>query len=295
MSRDSQARGWMITLPEEHYPREKVEELLAKDSYSYVGQLEEGGKTAYRHWQIFLQTKSPTRFSTLKNLLAKAHIEQRRGTITQAVEYVTKEDSRVEGEPPLEWGEIRGLSQGKRSDLDELRELALDSNMSYDELLSEVPAASRHHQMTRELLGVRARREHGRQLRDVQVTWLWGAPGIGKTRALYDAYNPADFFRVTDYKNPFDAYSGEPILVLDEYRGQFPPALMLNLLDRYPLELPARYSNHQAQFTQVIIISNFPPQECTEGWRERSKAALMRRLHRVIHQTEEYPGSDESD
>lgn len=294
MSQDTQARGWMLTLPEEHYPRERVEELLAKDSYSYVGQLEEGGKTAYRHWQIFLQTKSPTRFSTLKNLLAKAHIEQRRGTIAQAVAYVTKEDSRVPDEPPLEWGEIRGLSQGKRSDLDELRELALASDMSYDELLSEVPAASRHHQMTKELLGVRARREYGRALRDVQVTWVWGAPGIGKTRAVYDWFDPTDFYRVTDYSHPFDGYDGEKVLVLDEFRGQLSRPLLFNLLDRYPMELPARYSNRQAAFTRVVIVSNFSPERISRDWDDRSQRALLRRIHEVIHQTEEYNGVDES-
>ena len=53
-------------------------------------------------------------------------------------------------------------------------------------------------------------------------------------------------------------YKGEEILCLDEFNSSLNIQFMNNLLDCYPLTLPARYSNKQACFTKIYIISNIP-------------------------------------
>ncbi|RYQ44121.1 replication protein [Bifidobacterium pseudolongum subsp. globosum] len=66
----------------------------------------------------------------------------------------------------------------------------------------------------------------------------------------------SDAYRVSEYIHPFDGYQGEATLILDEFDGTLPLSLLLNVLDGYRLELPARYSNRLAKYTRVIIISN---------------------------------------
>ena len=88
---------------------------------------------------------------------------------------------------------------------------------------------------------------------------IFGESGVGKSRYLADAYGYEAMYRVNDYRNPFDGYDGQTVLVLEECAGQIPSAEMLQLLDRYPMELRARYSNKLSCFTEVVVVSNRAP------------------------------------
>ena len=92
--KDPESRGWILTLPFAEYDRAAVEEGLGRYA-AYVGQHERGEETGYEHWQIYLEHATPVRFSTLHNLFPKGHFERRQGTRAQAVEYVTKEETRA--------------------------------------------------------------------------------------------------------------------------------------------------------------------------------------------------------
>lgn len=58
-------------------------------------------------------------------------------------------------------------------------------------------------------------------------------------------------------------YNGQDVLCLDEFNSNelnssWNIQFFNNLLDCYPLALPARYSNKQACYTKVAIIANIP-------------------------------------
>jgi hypothetical protein len=60
---------------------------------------------------------------------------------------------------------------------------------------------------------------------------------------------------------------------------------MLNYLDGYPLEMPSRYSDKQACYTKVYIITNIPLDEQypnIQNFEPKSWEALKRRIHKVI-------------
>ena len=125
--------------------------------------------------------------------------------------------------------------------------------------------------------------------RAVQVFYFYGASGTGKTRSIFAAHKPEDICRITDYggKNgiKFDSYHGQPVLVFEEFREQLPISSMLNYLDIYPLQLPARYHDRVACYTTIYITSNISLEEqyrdiqrCQpETWK-----AFLRRIHNVI-------------
>ena len=96
--------------------------------------------------------------------------------------------------------------------------------------------------------------------RDLTVTYLFGSTGTGKTWGIFNKYDPRDICRITNYgtKNgiKFDSYYFQGTLVFEEFHSQIPIADMLNYLDKYPLTLPARYSDRQACYTQVFLTSN---------------------------------------
>ena len=275
--KNSQSRGWLITVPETAVSQEELEEALGGYAF-FAGQLEEGGKTQYRHWQLYLEHTSPVRFSTLRSRLPKeAHLERRQGTKAQALTYVTKEDTRVG--PQIRHGELEiEDEQGRRTDLEVFHEAIVRDGRTAAEVMLEYPGSVRYSHHLAALQRAReARAGRGRE-RNVLTVYVWGAPGVGKTRFAFETFVAEDMYRVTDYTHPFDGYVGESVLVLDEFAGQLPLDLLLNVLDRYPLSLPARYNNRWAAFTSVLVLSNHPLSHWYPIASETRRMALARRF-----------------
>lgn len=97
--------------------------------------------------------------------------------------------------------------------------------------------------------------------REIETWYIWGKTGVGKTRYVLEKYGYRNVYRITDYKNPFDGYKGEDVICFDEFSSSLSIQNMNNLLDCYPLSLPARYSNKQACYTKIYIISNIKIEE----------------------------------
>ena len=118
--------------------------------------------------------------------------------------------------------------------------------------------------------------------RELDVSYITGATGAGKTRSVMEKYGYQNVYRVTDYDHPFDSYKGQDVIVFEEFRSSLKIQDMLNYLDGYPCELPCRYNNKLACFTKVYIITNisFNQQyiniqaESKETWK-----AFCRRIH----------------
>ena len=271
--------------------RKEIEEALA--SYNYLGQLEEGEEDGYRHWQLLIDGgKSPIRFSTLKNKLPTAHLEPRRGPMQQAVEYVTKETTRVTGEPRLEHGIIRHSDEkGRRKDVEVVREAILEKGLSADEVFLQIPEAAHMTLFVEKLISARDRSRHTKP-RQIEVIWLYGPPGTGKT-SLAVELGDTSYYRVTDYKNPFDGYMGEETLILDEFDGEMRLSTLLNILDFWPTTLPARYTNKTARFNQVVLVSNEAPWTFYT-WEPLSRRRALARRINATTRVDEYGAYDET-
>ena len=99
-----------------------------------------------------------------------------------------------------------------------------------------------------------------------------------------DKYGYENVYRVTDYLHPFDNYKGQKVLLLEEFRGSLKINDMLNYLDGYPLELPCRYNNKSACYTDVFICTNIDLLEQYTNIQKEQKEtwnAFLRRLDYV--------------
>lgn len=287
MSTNKQSRGWLLTLPADEYDAATVRAGLA--SWPYVGQQETGEETGYRHWQVYVESPGAIRFSTLRRAFSKGHFEQRKGTKQQAYDYCTKaetavEGSRIESTPKIV---LEESGRGARTDLTALHAMIADDGMSVDQVLLAVPSAARFVTSLRAIEQARDRAA-ATSLRDVKVEYWHGPTGVGKTRALWERYG-TDAYTVSDYRHPFDGYAGQSVLVLDEYRGQLPISQLLQLLDVYPVELPARYANKMAAYQRVYIVSNEPLD--LAALYPKAKRTTIDALRRRIHEVRDF-GAD---
>ena len=121
--------------------------------------------------------------------------------------------------------------------------------------------------------------------RTLDVTYITGPAGVGKSRAIMEKHGHEQVYRITDKKNPWDGYRGQPVVVFEEYRSNYGIENMLNWLDGYPIMLPCRYANRPARFTTVYLVTNLELDEqfCnTQELYPSTWGAFLRRIRNVI-------------
>jgi len=100
------------SLPEEHFS-------VSHDNFKYIiYQIEQCPTTRRYHVQGFIKCSRKTGIAKLKSehpILDSAHLERRKGTVLEAINYCRKEDSRIAG--PYSYG-TEPTGQGQRSDRD---------------------------------------------------------------------------------------------------------------------------------------------------------------------------------
>lgn len=259
----------------------KYVEKLEHIKYS-VFQVEKGSSNETEHIQMFLIFTIGKRFSTIKKLFPTAHFEECKGNNVQCRDYCSKSDTRVSG--PYEIGQF--AEQRSRTDIKNFFEL-LDSGVSDLEIRELYPSLYlKEFKKISELRMARKKEIYSKQKRDVEVTFVYGPSGVGKSTYVDNLIQGEDCFRVDTFDNSaFTGYSGEDILLIDEFKGQFNIQFMNRLLDCFPIKLRGLGSLIQACFTKVYIISNFSYRELYKSEQEENSgqyAGFVRRLHKIV-------------
>ena len=267
---DPQSRKWGVTInnPDKVcLDREKLIAALGELPYLYACFCFEVGEKGTLHVHIYIYSPAPMRFSRIKKVFPTAHIERARGNHSENIDYITKSGKWVETDkaetnlPETFWesGEPPEDQPGKEDKKRKLIEM-VNSGMTNAEILEEDPSYAYQIKHMNEIRQTLIEAEYKVKDRDVQVTFVTGATGTGKTRDIHEMYGAENICRITNYRNNgqvyFDSYHAEDVIVFEEFTGQIPITDMLNYLDRYPLKLPARYMDRQACYTKVYITSN---------------------------------------
>lgn len=296
MTKDSQSRKWQLTINnpvEKGYTHDYLKEHLAKfKSCVYWCMSDEVGldeRTPHTH--VYMACSSAVRFSTLMKHFEGAHFEMCKGTSQQNRDYVykegkykgsAKEDTRVEGTQE-EWGEMPVERQGKRNDLADLYDM-IRSGMSTYDILQDCPEFMLNLTDIEQTRLIVNQEVYRKTFRELEVTYIYGATGTGKTRYVMEKYGYENVYRVTNYKHPFDSYKGQDVLLFDEFRSSLLLGDMLKYLDGYPVDLPCRFSDKHACYTKVYFTTNIGLfDQYTDVQRKELETwnAFLRRIHHV--------------
>lgn len=116
-----------------------------------------------------------------------------------------------------------------------------------------------------------------------EVHVRWGEPGTGKSRYIYDNYEPEDIYELNlgDGSSKsvwWDGYRGQKVILINDFDGELGWKYLLRLLDRYPFRMQVKGAHCWRLCTHIYITSNDPP----ENWYGPiNYAPLMRRLTTV--------------
>ena len=299
MENNTQARKWALVINnplEAGLDHAAIREILRRFAPSYFCMADEVATTGTYHTHIFLLAPSPIRFSTIKNRFPTAHIEKAYGSAKANRAYILKEghwadtdkaETSVSGTFE-EWGD---LPAEKEEEAPEMFKLIQDlrAGKTVMEIIEDNPKLAFRIREIETLRQAILEEKYGAENRALEVTYLYGASGTGKTWGIFETHDRKSICRITDYGGRngvrFDAYHCQDVLVLEEFHSQIPISAMLNYLDIYPLTLPARYTDRIACYTKVYITSNIPLEEQyrdiqryqMETWR-----AFLRRVQNVI-------------
>lgn len=271
-------RRWALTL--NNYTEDElrsVKELPKGNITNYVFGLETG-EEGTPHIQGFIHFKNAKTLTATKKFLGsdRWHLEAARGTDFENWTYCQKTDvdAWTYGDEPVEDGDLSVWARIVNH---------IDEGKSTNEIIRMYPETAMRCITAIEKYRLDVDRKNA-GWRDVEVIYMSGGTGIGKTRYVMDKYGYENVYRATDKKHPFDMYAGQDVLVFEEFRSSYKIEDMLNWLDGYPIELPARYANKMAKFTKVFIISNWnyyqQYEKCQEDYPETFDA-LTRRVSKL--------------
>lgn len=269
---NKRSRGWCFTF--NNYSDidycNLVSSFEANSCMEYYVIGKEVGESGTPHLQGYIYLKNARSGNSIRNDFSKRiHWEERKGTHLQAAEYCKKDgDFR-------EWG-TAPKGQGARTDLVQMTS-RVSEGKSNKEILEE--------------FGDRALRTIGNldKARAILLTkkrdWImdvriyYGAPGSGKTRAVWEEFGVDNVYPKMPGKW-WDHYSGQECVLIDDFDPDncFDSTydFYLKLLDRYPLMIEWRNGSGWFCSKTIIFTSNFHP----DDWfpKRFNKTAFFRRV-----------------
>jgi len=206
-----------------------------------------------------------TRLAGVRNIFGPYHAELTRSSA--ALDYVWKEDTRVEG-TQFELGRLAHKRNCKR-DWDSIRELAKANRL--DEL--DAGTFVTHYRTLKAIATDNLVAEPIERT----VAVFWGATGTGKSRRAWAEASFSAFPK--DPRTKFwCGYQGQAHVVIDEFRGGIDIGHLLRWLDRYPVIVEVKGGATALKATHIWITSNLDPRLWYPDLDQSTVDALMRRL-----------------
>lgn len=286
--RGPRGKRWCITW--NNYSEEALEELKVRLTplidYGILGR--EVGAGGTRHIQGYCEFKQRYRLSQLKNsICADAHFELARGTGQQNCSYCSKSD-----QEPWCYGELGRYNRGSETPRD--RPVRDELATRFSELISS-DGASGARTFACEYPGVwyfsgsTLLRNYGilqdaRDRPNIKVTWIYGPPGVGKSRKAHEELPQA--YLKDGRTKWWNGYMYEVSVIIDDFapRG-IDITHLLVWFDRYKCRVETKGGYMPLWAETFYVTSNFHPCDVykgEDGAEHPQLPALLRRIS-IIH------------
>jgi len=274
----------------------------------YIFAALETGESGTKHYQGYLELNRHKDLAWIKRCLPRAHLEKRKGTARQALEYCMKDiapdiqatiatsttDNLLDAIVMLEDSESLPLyitwhtrDTSSACILAQVtkpktrKEVLLEMKLMVDEGKSEMELANHDFSvyvacfrgLDRYRLLTTKPRNHA-----MEVIVIQGPTETGKSRWVMDRY--PDAYWKQQQSIWWDGYASHETVMMDEFYGWLPFSFMLRLLDRYPMMVESKGGQIQFVAKRIIITTNAIP----DNWYKPPCyfASLARRVSKWI-------------
>lgn len=294
-------RGWCFTsfLDEEPFYHERCKYLLYAPEVC--------PETGRNHWQGYVYFYDKVSMKLAQKLIKcpKVHFEYAEGETDENKAYIIgpwdgtdkngkpkhkdyNPDYKVFGNEPR---------QGKRTDLDELKE-AIVKGTKVDDIAMQYPIMYHQYGRTLEKLEDVAMRKMYRT-EQTKGIWYYGSTGVGKSHKAFENYSPETHYTLINDKGWWDGYAQQEIVIINDFRGWISYDELLQLVDKWPHKVRRR-GREPIPFTskKVIITSSLSPEDVYCNRHEKDSLEQLYRRFEIIqlfNENEKYEFLDDSD
>lgn len=270
----------------------------------------EVGENGTFHTHMLFMAKRKLSFKQLQAIYPGIHLAVTRGSYEENVNYLTKTGTAANEAKaktklcePITWGDYiyeKGDPTNKHSVFDTINNL-LDEGMTPEQIYALSPKLSFYANAIERTYTARKNTEMP-SYQERTVYYHVGESGTSKTYSTYiglqQKYGKDNVFKTPNsWKNIWDKYNYEHIVIFDEMRGSsIRYSELLGYLDNYKLILSCRYADKYADYDEVHITTIDPPEELYD-WNNRevfssfdSRDQLYRRINYIVYHWKDHKG-----
>lgn len=186
-----------------------------------------------------------------------SHVKPMFGSVLENEAYCSKESELFElGDKP---------KQGMRSDIKESVDLIVGGQLTPDEICIEDPIFYHQYGRTLEKAAAIGLRKRFRK-KMTKGVWFWGESGSGKSHEAFKDYDPSTHYVKNLCEDWWDGYTGQPIVIFNEFRGNCKFSELLDLVDKWPKTVKWRNRESVPFLAEKLIITCIcKPKDCYKG------------------------------
>lgn len=282
MKNDQRSRGWCLTInnftEEEKQKVKDVIEINCECGIAEIEHLNEGTP----HIQCYMYFKNAKKFSQMKKIFVRAHIEKAEGNWQENFKYCSKENTvfSIKGHSVEDAEKYKGMD-GFEIMYEDMKILLPD------EFEKKYPKEwyLRRGQVERIMIdnAMKNVQNYMGEL-DKKNWWIWGKPGVGKSRWAQSNGEYHEIYK-KNFNKWWDGYSllKTKIVIIEDYpclpNGNVLATHLKVWADRYPFEAEGKGSHLMVEPRRffLIITSNYPIDRCfTE---QEDISAIKRRFN----------------
>lgn len=232
---------------------------------------EKAPTTGHVHMHVYVQFQNNRRLS-LKKLLG-AHVEKCLGSPEQNIKYIKKPDTEIiaeEGAPRLNY--VPSIKEAQEMDSEKLGGL----NLNFYNIAKKIEAEKKKYISPEEYY------------KTMEVFWIWGESGAGKTRWAIGDMKKAGVTRFNEVKYDGSFWHGVTedceCCLYDDFRdNHMKPTELINFIDYNRHIMNVKGGSVRNNYTRIYITSLQSPESIYSKTPEESKKQWLRRIKEIIH------------